>query len=388
MPLILLLVLLVLFSPLAIDIYLPAIPQMAEQLGAEVTLMQGTITWFLFSMGLGQLLVGPLADRYGRKPIALGGVLLYGLSALAAGFAASLGELMLARVLQGFGACATSVAAFSVVRDSYGPKKSGQMISYLNGAICFIPALAPLLGGWLTAKAGWSANFWFMAGYALIVGSWLLWRMPETRPEETSSAGPLISWSRYSPVLRSPSFLFNASLCMLSMAVILAYVTAAPVQLMVKLGLDMSGFSYWFTANAALNILACFLAPRFIARVGPRRTLRIGLLVISLSAIALTLVQHIEHPLAMMGPVFLSSIGFAMVLGAAAGMALAPFGHCAGTAAALLGLFQMSGAGALVGLTGALVSDPLNQLALHMWLLLPPLLLLLTRHGRRLCLQP
>ncbi|ATM01137.1 Bcr/CflA family drug resistance efflux transporter [Aeromonas sp. CA23] len=384
---ILLLVLLVLFSPLAIDIYLPAIPQMAEQLGAEVTLMQGTITWFLFSMGLGQLLVGPLADRYGRKPIALGGVLLYGLSALAAGFAASLGELMLARVLQGFGACATSVAAFSVVRDSYGPKKSGQMISYLNGAICFIPALAPLLGGWLTAKAGWSANFWFMAGYAVVVGSWLLWRMPETRPDETSSSGPLISWSRYSPVLRSPSFLFNASLCMLAMAVILAYVTAAPVQLMVKLGLDMSGFSYWFTANAALNILACFLAPRFIARVGPRRTLRIGLLVITLSAIALTLVQHVEHPLAMMGPVFFSSIGFAMVLGAAAGMALAPFGHCAGTAAALLGLFQMSGSGALVGITGWLMPDPLNQLALHMWLLLPPLLLLLTRQGRRLCLQ-
>ncbi|PMU04398.1 Bcr/CflA family drug resistance efflux transporter [Aeromonas salmonicida] len=384
---ILLLVLLVLFSPLAIDIYLPAIPQMAEQLGAEVTLMQGTITWFLFSMGLGQLLVGPLADRYGRKPIALGGVLLYGLSALAAGFAASLGELMLARVLQGFGACATSVAAFSVVRDSYGPKKSGQMISYLNGAICFIPALAPLLGGWLTAKAGWSANFWFMAGYAAIVGSWLLWRMPETRPGETSSSGPLINWSRYSPVLRSPSFLFNACLCMLAMAVILAYVTAAPVQLMVKLGLDMSGFSYWFTANAALNILACFLAPRFIARVGPRRTLRIGLLVITRSAMALTLVQHIDHPLAMMGPVFFSSIGFAMVLGAAAGMALAPFGHCAGTAAALLGLFQMSGSGALVGITGWLMPDPLNQLALHMWLLLPPLLLLLTRQGRRLCLQ-
>ena len=387
MPLILLLVLLVLFSPLAIDIYLPAIPQMAEQLGAEVTLMQGTITWFLFSMGLGQLLVGPLADRYGRKPIALGGVLLYGLSALGAGFAASLGELMLARVLQGFGACATSVAAFSVVRDSYGPKKSGQMISYLNGAICFIPALAPLLGGWLTAKAGWSANFWFMAGYAAIVGSWLLWRMPETRPEETSSSGPLISWSRYSPVLRSPSFLFNSALCMLAMAVILAYVTAAPVQLMVKLGLDMNGFSYWFTANAVLNILACFLAPRFIARVGPRRTLRIGLLVLLLSAIALTMAMHIPHPLAMMGPVFLSSIGFAMILGAAAGMALAPFGHCAGTAAALLGLFQMSGSGALVGITGALLPDPLSQLALHMWLLLPPLLVLMTRQGRRLCLQ-
>ncbi|MGY3878067.1 multidrug effflux MFS transporter [Aeromonas enteropelogenes] len=387
MPLILLLVLLVLFGPLAIDIYLPAIPQMAEKLGAEVTLMQGTITWFLFSMGLGQLLVGPLADRYGRKPIALGGVLLYGLSALGAGFAASLGELMLARVLQGFGACATSVAAFSVVRDSYGPKKSGQMISYLNGAICFIPALAPLFGGWLTAKAGWSANFWFMAGYALLVGGWLLWRMPETRPEDTRSEGALISWDRYSPVLRSPTFLFNAAQCMLAMAVILAYVTAAPVQLMVKLGLDMNGFSYWFTANAAVNILACFLAPRCVAKMGPRRTLRIGLLALLVAAITLTLTMHLDHPLGMMGPVFLSSIAFAMILGSAAGMALAPFGQCAGTAAALLGLFQMSGAGALVGLTGTLMQDPLDQLALHMWLLLPPLVVLMTRQGRRLCLQ-
>ncbi|WP_421189451.1 multidrug effflux MFS transporter [Aeromonas enteropelogenes] len=387
MPLILLLVLLVLFGPLAIDIYLPAIPQMAEKLGAEVTLMQGTITWFLFSMGLGQLLVGPLADRYGRKPIALGGVLLYGLSALGAGFAASLGELMLARVLQGFGACATSVAAFSVVRDSYGPKKSGQMISYLNGAICFIPALAPLFGGWLTAKAGWSANFWFMAGYALMVGGWLLWRMPETRPEDTRSEGALISWDRYSPVLCSPTFLFNAAQCMLAMAVILAYVTAAPVQLMVKLGLDMNGFSYWFTTNAAVNILACFLAPRCVAKMGPRRTLRIGLLALLVAAITLTLTMHLDHPLGMMGPVFLSSIAFAMILGSAAGMALAPFGQCAGTAAALLGLFQMSGAGALVGLTGALMQDPLDQLALHMWLLLPPLVVLMTRQGRRLCLQ-
>ena len=107
-----------------------------------------------------------------------------------------------------------------------------------------------------------------------------------------------------------------------------------------------------------------------------------------LSAILLTLTMHLAHPLAMMGPVFLSSIGFAMILGASAGMALAPFGHCAGTAAALLGLFQMSGSGALVGITGWLMPDPLSQLALHMWLLLPPLLMLMTRQGRRLCLQP
>lgn len=387
MTLIVLLVLLVLFGPVAIDIYLPAIPQMAQHLGTEVNLLQGSFTWFMFSMGLGQLLAGPLADRYGRKPIALGGVLLYGLSALAASFAADLGHLILARVVQGIGASGTSVAAFSMVRDCYGKKKSGQMLGYLNGAICFIPALAPLFGAWLTSIAGWSANFWFMAGYAALVFCWLLWSMPETRPSDTRSGGPLISWSRYSPMLSSSSFVFNATLCLLAMSVILAYVTVAPVHLMSELGLSMSSFNYWFSANAALNIVASFMAPSLISRVGPRRTLRIGLLILLVSAIALTLCMHIPHPLAMMGPLFLASFGFVMILSSAAGMALAPFGHCAGTAGALLGLFQLGGSGALVSLTGALVHDPLSQQALHMWLLLPPLLVLLTRRGRRLCFE-
>ncbi|MGL5949198.1 MAG: multidrug effflux MFS transporter [Aeromonas sp.] len=385
MPLISLLILLVLFSPLGIDIYLPALPAMAADLAAPVTALQGSITWFLFSMGLGQLLAGPLADRFGRKPVALVGVLLYGVSALAAGAAHSMAWLLVARVLQGFGACATSVAAFAVVRDSFGPQKSGQMISYLNGAICFIPALAPLLGGWLTLQAGWRSNFWFMAAYALLVGAWLWRKMPETRPSETQSTGALLSWARYAPVLRSPTFLFNASLCLLAMAVILAYVTAAPVHLMMQLGLDMAGFSQWFTANAVINIVGCFAAPRIISQFGARRTLRAGLGLLMLAATGLTLGLTVAHPLAMMGPVFVASLGFTLILGAAAGLALAPFGHCAGTAAALLGLFQMSGAGALVGLLGNLALAPTEQLALHMWLLLPPLLGLFTRRGRRLC---
>ena len=384
MHLLSLLVLLVLFSPLAIDIYLPAIPQMAEALHAPVQQMQGTITGFLFSMGLGQLLSGPLADRYGRRPVALTGILLYGISALLAALASSFGELMVARILQGLGACATSVAAFAVVRDHYGPKRSGQMISYLNGAICFIPALAPLLGGWLTAHFGWPSSFWMMAGYALLVGAWLALRMPETRPADTLSGGALISWQRYRPVLVDPRFLFNALLCMLAMAVILAYVTVAPLQLMVRLGLDMAGFTHWFTGNAVLNILACFLAPRLIGRFGARRTLRAGLLVLCSSALLLTLLKGMQTPLAMMGPVFISSIGFAMVLGSAAGMALAPFGHCAGTASALLGLLQMSGAGALVSLTAIVSGATIEQLELHMWLLVPAFVLSLTRFGRRL----
>ncbi|MDW1631619.1 MFS transporter, partial [Vibrio sp. Y176] len=147
-----LLTLLVLFSPLAIDIYLPALPLIASTFQVDNALAQDTITWFLFAMGVGQLFAGPLADKLGRRTVALGGITIYAMSALLAWSAQNIEWMLMSRLLQGLGACATSVAAFATVRDIFGPEKSGKMISYLNGAICFIPALAPILGSWLTQQ--------------------------------------------------------------------------------------------------------------------------------------------------------------------------------------------------------------------------------------------
>ncbi|HIF9086446.1 TPA: multidrug effflux MFS transporter [Photobacterium damselae] len=378
-----LMVLLVLFSPLAIDIYLPALPAMAETFSVTGTQVQDTVTWFMVSLGLGQLLAGPLADRFGRRPIALGGVVIYAISALVAYGAQTLDLLLLARLCQGFGACATSVAAFAAVRDSFGAEKSGRMISYLNGAICFIPALAPLLGTWLTHHFGWRSNFSFMAGFAVIAGT-LLWVLfKETRPAETQTSGALISWSRYFSVLREPVFLFHAILCMLAMAVILAYVTSAPVWLMMKQGQTMNQFTFWFGLNAALNIAACMLAPKVMDKLGSRATLQIGLIILLLAGGAMLVMANIMQPWAFMVPIFVSSFCFAFVLGSAAGKALAPFGDRAGTAAALLGLFQMSGAGAMVSLTQRLDLTPPYLMTLQMWLLIPGLLILVSKLGRR-----
>ncbi|HIF9059500.1 TPA: multidrug effflux MFS transporter [Photobacterium damselae] len=378
-----LMVLLVLFSPLAIDIYLPALPAMAETFSVTGTQVQDTVTWFMVSLGLGQLLAGPLADRFGRRPIALGGVVIYAISALVAYGAQTLDLLLLARLCQGFGACATSVAAFAAVRDSFGAEKSGRMISYLNGAICFIPALAPLLGTWLTHHFGWRSNFSFMAGFAIIAGT-LLWVLfKETRPADTQTSGALISWSRYFSVLREPVFLFHAILCMLAMAVILAYVTSAPVWLMMKQGQTMNQFTFWFGLNAALNIAACMLAPKVMDKLGSRATLQIGLIILLLAGGAMLVMANIMQSWAFMVPIFASSFGFAFVLGSAAGKALAPFGDRAGTAAALLGLFQMSGAGAMVSLTQRLDLTPPYLMTLQMWLLIPGLLILVSKLGRR-----
>jgi DHA1 family bicyclomycin/chloramphenicol resistance-like MFS transporter len=378
-----LMVVLVLFSPLAIDIYLPALPAMAKEFAVDTTRVQDTVTWFMFSLGLGQLLAGPLADRFGRRPIALGGITIYALSAAMAYWAQTLDLLLVARLLQGFGACATSVAAFAAVRDSFGPERSGRMISYLNGAICFIPALAPILGSWLTHEFGWRSNFSFMAGFAIVAGSFIAISFKETRPADTNIQGSMISFERYMSVLREPVFLFHATLCMLAMAVILAYVTSAPVWLMMELGQDMGQFTLWFGINAALNILACMVAPKYMDRFGTRRTLKTGLILLIGAGAAMLVLSNIAQAWAFMLPIFICSFGFAFVLGSSAGKALAPFGDRAGTAAALLGLFQMSGAGLMVSLTQRLDFSPPILLTFQMWLVIPGLLILWSKVGRK-----
>lgn len=375
-----LLTLLVLFSPLAIDIYLPALPQIAQTFHVEHALAQDTITWFLFAMGVGQLFAGPLADKLGRRTVALGGISIYAVSALLAWSAQSIEWMLTARLLQGFGACATSVAAFATVRDIFGPQRSGKMISYLNGAICFIPALAPILGSWLTQQFGWRANFSFMAGFAVTVGLLLLVRMQETNPVTEKQA--VFKLSRYWSVLKTPSFLFHASLCLLAMAVILAYVTSAPVVLMEHLGLTMNQFTFWFGINAVVNIVACMTAPRIMDRFGTHTTLVMGISALLVAGITMVMLADVATAFAFMLPIFVSSIGFAWILGAAAGKALAPFGDKAGTAAALLGLFQMSGSGLVVGTLQRLHLEPQMLIALHMWLIAPALIILFSKAGR------
>nr|WP_253825829.1 multidrug effflux MFS transporter [Vibrio sp. RE86] len=374
------LTLLVLFSPLAIDIYLPALPMISSTFHVEHALAQDTITWFLFAMGVGQLFAGPLADKLGRRTVALGGVSIYAVSAVLAWSAQNIEWMLAARLLQGLGACATSVAAFATVRDIFGPQKSGKMISYLNGAICFIPALAPILGSWLTQQFGWRSNFSFMAGFAAVVLVMLWVGLKETNPQ--MSKEPVFKLNRYLDVVKTPSFLFHASLCMLAMAVILGYVTSAPVVLMESLGLTMNEFTFWFGVNAAINIVACMSAPKFMDKFGTHLALTVGIVTLAFAGVVMLIMMSSATPFAFMLPIFLSSVGFAWILGAAAGKALAPFGDKAGTAAALLGLFQMSGSGLVVGTVQRLGMEPQVMIATLMLIVTPALAILWSKSGR------
>ncbi|WP_413285546.1 multidrug effflux MFS transporter [Vibrio sp. MA40-2] len=376
---IVLLVLLVLFAPLAIDIYLPALPMISDTFHVEHSMAQDTVTWFLFTMGVGQLFAGPLADKLGRKKIALAGIFIYGISAHLAWLASSIEWLLAARLLQGFGACATSVAAFATVRDIFGAHKSGRMISYLNGAICFVPALAPILGSYLTQHFGWRSNFSFMTVFSVAIGILLFFAMKETNPAQEKTN--VFKLSRYGAVISNQNFIYHASLCMLAMSVILAYVTNAPIVLMDQMGLSMDTFTFWFAVNAAINIAAALLAPKLMDK-GTHKALIIGIVTMIVGGGLMIILPSDQYAWAFMIPIFLSSIGFALVLGTAAGKALSPFGDKAGTAAALLGLFQMSGAGLVVGIVHRLDLTAQSTISLHMFLIAPSLLILLTNKGR------
>ncbi len=146
----------------------------------------------------------------------------------------------------------------------------------------------------------------------------------------------------------------------------------------------MHEFTLWLAVNAVLNIVACLIAPKMMDIIGTRKTLNIGLMVTVFAGTLMLTFGTIFSPWAFMTPIFMSSLGFAWVLGSAAGKALEPFGQRAGTAAALLGLFQMSGAGVLVSMTQRFELSEPNLLVLHLFLVIPSLLLLWSSIGKRL----
>ncbi|MCH1930000.1 multidrug effflux MFS transporter [Shewanella sp. A25] len=347
---------LVLLSPLAIDIYLPSLPTMAAEFSVSSSEVQSTLVLFLFAMGLGQVLIGPLADRFGRRPIAIFGVLLYGTSSLLAAAAMEFQWLQFARVLQGLAACSTSIVAFSAVRDCYSSKEGARIYSYLNGAICVIPALAPTLGGLLAMQFGWRSTFVFMTLYAMLMMLVVGYRLPETRPANTVNEGGLYRWSRYKPVISNTHFLFYAFACMSAMAAILCYVSYSPVWLIGHLGVSELVFSGLFGLNATVNIIACFVAPVVIRKLGNRPTAILALGLLVAAAVLVIAVQWFGPSVGMaaafafMLPMMLLCIGFALLLGPATSMALSAFGERAGTATAMLGFIQMSGASVITGL--------------------------------------
>ena len=347
----------VVLSPMAIDIFLASVPVMAIDLKASTSQVQSTISIFFFAMGLGQVFVGPIADRYGRRVVALAGLFVYSITSLLIAYVAEIDLMQWLRLFQGLAACAISVVIFSVVRDSFPYHRISKIYSYLNGVLSVIPASAPIVGTLMAAYFGWRSTFVFMSIYALLVFVYVLFWLPETLSIDNKmrkSKQNLYDLKQYIIIVKDGHFMFYALCCMAGMAAILTYVSYAPVWLIAHLNMSMKTFSLLFGFNALVGISAAFIAPILINKFGNRKVVVIALsLMLCCSFMLCVLSQGFYFSgmlaaIAFMGPVMLLSAGLSMILGPATSMALSKFADRAGTASALLGFIQMVGASIIV----------------------------------------
>jgi len=346
----------VVLSPMAIDIYLSSMPHMAVELSANSSQIQSTISLFFFAVGIGQLFVGPVADKYGRKIVALVGLLLYCASALGASLVSDIVHLQLLRFLQGLASCAISVVIFSVVRDVYTYERSSKVYSYLNGVLSIVPAVAPILGSALAQYYGWRSTFIFMFAFSAAVFLIVAYYLPETLSELNSKASAkskLYSLTKFKRVLANRSFVFYAFCVMAGLACILSYVSYAPLWLIAHLEVSQMTFSLLFGFNACLSIICCFLAPKWITAYGNRFMVGLGLSLMLVGGCLLALLSLYDFKglyaaVAFMMPVGFLSAGLALSIGPASAVALSSFADSAGTASAVLGFIQMAGAAMVI----------------------------------------
>jgi DHA1 family bicyclomycin/chloramphenicol resistance-like MFS transporter len=359
----LLLLSLVLLAPLGIDLYLPTLPDIALGLNTPVTTIQTTIPLFLLVMGLGQIVAGPLVDNFGRKPIAIAGLLLYLLGSILAATATGWPQFLTARIVQGCAVCCTAVVAFSGVRDRLEGDEAARAYGFLNGALNIVPALAPMLGGFLADAYGWRAPFWFLTGYALVIGL-MIWRfLPETRPAGTLAVKG-IPLRQYAQILREPRFLAFTFANAGAMGMVLTYVSLAPQVLMTEGKLTALQFSIAFGANGFWIMLVSVLVNKMIRKLGRPICLAIGSLAMAAGALTM-LGGMLLFPAGMqtswalyMFPVAISVAGLAFTVGPATSYALEPYQQQAGVASALAGFIQMAG-GSSAGLLA--MALPLNE---------------------------
>ncbi|MBM7071504.1 multidrug effflux MFS transporter [Shewanella sp. 202IG2-18] len=361
--LILFLVLMATLSPFATDIFIPALPIIAKSMSTSVDEMHWTITIYLFSLGVGQLFLGPLADRIGRRPVILTGLLIYLCCSTALFLITHFESHLVFRFFQGLGSCALGVCTFACIRDSFDPKESSHIFNYLVSIRCLSPAFAPTLGHFLSVHFGWHSTFAFLAILCGLTLFFAYFFLQETRPSNTIKYSQILPLKQYVNIAKSPIFLFNAIVLTLSMAMIFSYISSSPVWLMQHLGLSQETFTFWFSLNGAINIFTNLFLPKILLkRIKPKRLVSVGMVMMILAGVILAVLSKHESPISYMLPVIIGTTGFAILVGVCFAQALHPYPEKAGTASALLSFCQVAIGAVLVMILHLLNLNAISQL--------------------------
>ena len=292
--LIILLAALVAFAPLSIDMYLPSLPTLARDLAANDTEVQHSISVFLVGLCLGMLFYGPLSDRFGRRPLLLGGIALYVIASLGCALAASAEQLLIWRGLQAIGGAAASVLARAIVRDLFPLQEAARVLSLMQLVTMLATLVAPMLGSYLMQGVGWRAIFIFLLMFAALCAVAVWAWVPESHRGEARGHSVGSAFAAYLTILGSTRAL-GLMLCMeLSFAGMFAYITSSPFVFIEHFGFSPQQYALLFGTNIAGVMVATFLNARLVGRLGPDAMLRYGSTISALAGAGLLLTTTIE----------------------------------------------------------------------------------------------
>jgi DHA1 family bicyclomycin/chloramphenicol resistance-like MFS transporter len=334
---------------LGTDLFLPALPVLAQALGADVAAAQLTLTTYFIGLAMGQVLWGPLSDRFGRKPVLIAGLALLLASSLAAASMDSVGAVIAARLVQGLATSSGAVIVRSIVRDLYAHEQAARLLASITIVFSIVPIAAPLAGAAIVGSGGWETVFWSLAlAAALLIGAAGA-GLRETAPPQRRSIHPRLIARTFASILREPRFVAPFLLILCAQIGILAWVSNSAFTLVSGLGVTVAAYSLMFAGVMLGQISGAWSSSRLVLRLGIPRMLRSGaalMLAGGLSAAALAW-TGVAHWLAVVMPFFAFLFGSALIVPNATASALSPFPASAGSASSLIGAIAFS-AGALV----------------------------------------
>lgn len=350
---------LVAFGPISTDLYLASLPDLGRYFAASVADVQNTLSVFLLGFAGAMLIYGPLSDRFGRRPVILGGVIVFMIGSAACMVAPDIHMLTAARFLQAVGACSGAVVARAVVRDVYPRDQAAKVMAYMGSAMAIAPFAAPIIGGWIHTLWGWRANFAVLVIFGALLFVWV-WRvLKETNSHPDADAlSPLAMLANYRTLAGDRVVVGYVLTVAFAYAAMFTFVSASSFVLIEVMGLPAHYFGFGFAAVISGYIAGGLLSGRLTQRLGIKRMVGLGSAACAVigvmgAGLAWAGIQTLAAVLLPLVAFFLTA---AFVIPNGGIGAISPHPRIAGSASALLGFIQM-GAGAVMGWMHSLAFD-------------------------------
>lgn len=330
-------------GPMALNLFIPSMPGLRAVFQADYAIIQLTLTAYLFAIAIAQIFLGPLSDRFGRRPVLLAGMTLFVAGSLGCMIAGSITELIVGRIVQATGGCAGLVLGRAMVRDIWDRDTSASMLGYITMAMVLAPMIAPTIGGYLDVWFDWRAGFAFVAAIGVVVLLASFFTLHETN--HTLRAMPGISGiaKDFWILLRSPQFSANAFCGAFAVAIFFSFLAGAPYIMVQLLDRTASEYGLYFMISATGYMTGNFLSGRFTQKFGTNRMIFIGCMIAVAGAGLLTVLAllGILNPIAIFLPMFIIGISNGLTIPNTLANAVSVRPEIAGAASGLAGSLQL-----------------------------------------------